>query len=84
MTNDQLNQIAKDFIESELDFRRFIRDLKTQIAHEAMVKANGNMTKAVEILGGIQRETMSKYLGMRGIAWNEQHNPLRNNNQEDK
>jgi len=59
-----IEQTAKAFIDSGLNFRIFIRDLQTQIAHEAMIKADGNMTKAVEIPGGIQRETMSNYLGM--------------------
>lgn len=71
----QIEQTAKAFINSGLNFRIFIRDLQTQIAHEAMIKTDGNMTKAVELLGGIQRETMSNYLGMRSEAWNRKYRP---------
>lgn len=73
--DEKVKEIAKEFINSEVDFRRFIRDLQSQIAHEAMIKANGNMSKAVKLLGGIQRETMSIYLGMRSNTWNKKYNP---------
>ena len=71
----QIEQTAKAFINSGFNFRIFIRDLQAQIAHEAMIKTDGNMTKAVELLGGIQRETMSNYLGMRSEAWNRKYRP---------
>lgn len=49
-----------------------VRNIQEEMAHQAMIKNGGNLTRASEMIG-VTRETMSRYVGMTVPEWKKKY-----------
>lgn len=65
-------EIAKKCLDSGVQLHYLVRDIRFVVAHEAMIRSGGHLEKAAKSVG-VDKATLSSYLGVGSRDWNEEY-----------
>lgn len=72
MDKEFYEEIAKRCLDSGTSLHYLVRDIKSAVAHEAMLRSEGYL-KGASIDAGISRVSLGRYLGMGSREWKKRY-----------